>query len=38
MKAYLEIYRLANDIVTTSGEAECACDFGCNTDFSQLAE
>ena len=40
MKAYLEIYRLANDIVTTSADPgcpdDCACDFGCPTDFDQL--
>lgn len=40
MRAYLEIYRLANDIVTTSApeEEECGCDFGCAIDFDQLAE
>lgn len=44
MKAILEVYRLNNDIVTTSTPApagcpdDCPCDFGCNTDFAQLGE
>ena len=42
MKAILEVYRLNNDIVTTSTGGgcpdDCPCDFGCNTDFAQLGE
>ena len=37
MKAYLEIYKMTADVVTTSGD-ECPCDMGCNTDFTQLAQ
>lgn len=37
MKAYLEIVELKNDVITTSGD-DCGCDFGCPTDFLQLAE
>ena len=35
MKAYVEVIELKNDIVTTSGEAEC-CDMGCPTDMNQM--
>lgn len=39
MKAYLEIVELKNDIVTASACTEdCPCDFGCPTDFDQMAE
>lgn len=34
MKAYLEIVKLNNDVVTTSGEC---CDFDCPTDMDQMA-
>lgn len=34
MKAYLEIVKFQNDIITASGEC---CDYGCPTDGDEMA-